>query len=600
MSRTYILTATTYGGRTANRSMLMSTMQPWEGGKRSGCWRTGSTDYYGAVSFLFNSGDLATVRGKTIESIKLSIACSSTFAYSEELIYDVKSTNSTTDWTIPSYAHEVTVPRYGTIPILDVTSLGVPDYGYVVGGYYRTYAYCDVTGGTLTVITAETAKTITYNTNGGAGGPEPTVLWGENSWDGYVALIEPTRTGYSFAGWNTQANGTGTAYASGDAISLTNDITLYAQWTALKSVISSAPDTEIGSSITVTWQNYGNFENRIGFSFGSLDTGEISATGTSHTYSIPSTWLAQIPNATSGAATVYLNTYVDGVLIGTSTASFSAIVPASVVPSISTITAEQVNENQTVASWDIYLQNYSKVKVTVSGGAAGTGAAVQSYAFSGQNLDATIQGDNSGAYAVSDVLAVSGSLTFSVTITDTRGRTATLTVTISVYAYSLPSISVLEAYRSNSDGTINQTTGTSITARATFAFSAVGQNSLTRTLSYKKHSDQNYTLAESGFLSSTWYTIAAALADISFSYDVQAYIVDGLGNSATFTVIVPPVVGFAVGLNNDRAHFGGPCEEAGLVIDWDTKLKGDLIMRDGNGNSVTMTYSDLAALLAMV
>ena len=102
MSRTYTFTATTYGGRTSNRNMYMSTMQPWAGGKRAGCWPSGSTDYYGAVSFLFNSGDLATVRGKTIESIKLSVACSSTFSYSEELIYDVKSTDSTTNWTIPS------------------------------------------------------------------------------------------------------------------------------------------------------------------------------------------------------------------------------------------------------------------------------------------------------------------------------------------------------------------------------------------------------------------------------------------------------------------------------------------------------------------
>ena len=73
MSRTYTLTATTYGGRTTSRNMYMSTMQPWAGGKRAGCWRSGSTDYYGAVSFIFNSGDLATVRGHTIESIKLSM-----------------------------------------------------------------------------------------------------------------------------------------------------------------------------------------------------------------------------------------------------------------------------------------------------------------------------------------------------------------------------------------------------------------------------------------------------------------------------------------------------------------------------------------------
>lgn len=40
-----------------------------------------------------------------------------------------------------------------------------------------------------------------------------------------------SRTGYSFAGWNTEANGTGTEYAAGATITLSSDETLYAQWT---------------------------------------------------------------------------------------------------------------------------------------------------------------------------------------------------------------------------------------------------------------------------------------------------------------------------------------------------------------------------------
>ena len=39
-----------------------------------------------------------------------------------------------------------------------------------------------------------------------------------------------TREGYDFAGWNTKADGTGTGYADGDTITLSGDLTLYAQW----------------------------------------------------------------------------------------------------------------------------------------------------------------------------------------------------------------------------------------------------------------------------------------------------------------------------------------------------------------------------------
>ena len=43
-----------------------------------------------------------------------------------------------------------------------------------------------------------------------------------------------TREGYNFTGWNTKADGTGTSYAVGAEVTLTSDITLYAQWEAPK------------------------------------------------------------------------------------------------------------------------------------------------------------------------------------------------------------------------------------------------------------------------------------------------------------------------------------------------------------------------------
>lgn len=590
MSRTYTLTATTYGGRTTSRNLYMTTMQPWAGGKRAGCWRSGSTDYYGAVSFIFNSGDLATVRGHTIESIKLSVDCSSTFAYSEELIYDEKSTQATDNWTIPSYAHEVTVPRYGAIPIIDVTVLGVPDYGYVIGGYYRTYAYADVTGGTLTVVTAETSKTITYNANGGTDTPEPTVVWGEGSWEGVVTNRYPTRTGYSFNGWNTQANGGGTSYAPVDDITLTADITLYAQWTALSSVLDSVTDANITETTTVSWTNYGAFTNKLRFIFGSVDSGEIAVTGSSYTYTLPATWYAQTPSATSGTATVYLYTYVDGILIGTSSMTFTASVKSSVVPSIGSITATGVD-----MMWSLYLQGHSSVTISVAGCAAGTGASIASYSFQGHELNYSTQTSQASASATSGVFAISGSLLYTATVTDTRGRSASQDVTISVTAYAAPNISSVTGVRCNADGTENPITGTTIKASTNFTWTAVGSNALTSSLSYKKHTDQYYTQAQTGLTSGATYIIAVGLALIDSSYDVQVELTDSLGNSATYTIIVPPVVGISFGLKNDRARFGGPVEQAGLQIDWNTVVKGTLTI-----GTTTITENQLQQLLALI
>ena len=586
MSRTYTFTATTYGGRTSNRSMYMNTMQAWSGGKRVGCWRTGSTDYYGAVSFIFNSGDLATVRGCTIESIKLSLSCSSTFAYSEELIYEQKVTDTVTDWTIPNYAHEVTVPRYGTVPIIDVTVLGVPDYGYVVGGYYRTYAYCDVTGGTLTVVTAETSKTITYNGNGGTS-PSSTVVWGEGSWEGVVTTTIPTRTGYSFNGWNTQANGGGTSYQPADDITLTSDIILYAQWTALKSVLTGATNANITEATTVSWTNYGSFTNKLRFIFGSVDSGEISVSGSSYSYTIPSSWYNQIPNSTSGTATVYLYTYVDGILIGTSSQTFTASVKSSVVPAIGSISATGVD-----LMWGLYLQGHSSVTISVSNCSAGSGATIASYSIQGHGLNYSENRTQTSASATSAVFTVSGSQTYTATITDSRGRTASRSVNITVTAYAAPAISSVTGIRCDSDGTANPTTGTSLKASATFTYSAVGSNTITSSLSYKKHTDQAYTQVQTGITSGTTYIFAVGLAEISSSYDVQVEVTDTIGNTATYTIIVPPVVGISFGLKNDRARFGGPVEKAGLQVDWDADFKQDVnIDGDLTGGGVVKTVN---------
>ncbi len=45
-----------------------------------------------------------------------------------------------------------------------------------------------------------------------------------------ITLPAPTKEGFTFAGWNTVSDGTGTTYAANDTFEIKEDITLYAQW----------------------------------------------------------------------------------------------------------------------------------------------------------------------------------------------------------------------------------------------------------------------------------------------------------------------------------------------------------------------------------
>ncbi len=57
------------------------------------------------------------------------------------------------------------------------------------------------------------------------------------------------RTGYSFRGWNTQANGSGTSYTNAQSVTLFGDLTLYPQWNLLAPgvpTVTTAPgNTEV-------------------------------------------------------------------------------------------------------------------------------------------------------------------------------------------------------------------------------------------------------------------------------------------------------------------------------------------------------------------
>ena len=78
-------------------------------------------------------------------------------------------------------------------------------------------------------IPALAPATITFNANGGSG-TVPTAI---STYVGVANTIPSnslTRTGYTFNGWNTASDGSGTAYATGSTITPSGNVTLYAQW----------------------------------------------------------------------------------------------------------------------------------------------------------------------------------------------------------------------------------------------------------------------------------------------------------------------------------------------------------------------------------
>ena len=97
---------------------------------------------------------------------------------------------------------------------------------------YNAKGFTNITK-TATATTTITVKpTITFNANGGSGSMSAqTVSYNTNTTLSANTFTAPV--GYTFNGWNTKTDGTGTAYAAGTSYKFTSDLTLYAQWTEI-------------------------------------------------------------------------------------------------------------------------------------------------------------------------------------------------------------------------------------------------------------------------------------------------------------------------------------------------------------------------------
>ncbi|MFF2890537.1 InlB B-repeat-containing protein, partial [Paenibacillus sp. NPDC057967] len=112
--------------------------------------------------------------------------------------------------------------------------------------------------------------TVTYNGNGHTSGNVPVdgIAYESGATIKVAEIGTVRKSGYSFGGWNTKADGTGTAYAVGSTITVgTENIILYAKWivTSNPGTPGTNPDTgtDTGNSI-VSGKVVGDSEDLVG------------------------------------------------------------------------------------------------------------------------------------------------------------------------------------------------------------------------------------------------------------------------------------------------------------------------------------------------
>lgn len=311
-----------------------------------------------------------------------------------------------------------------------------------------------------------------------------------------------------------------------------------------------------------------SFTHTVVFTFGSYSKSNTGV-GTSTSYAIPTSWLNAIPNATSGTAKVTVTTYSGSTKIGSAVSeNFTITVPASVVPSISSVAVADTTTNQT--TYGNMVQNKSKAKFTITAvGALGSTITAYKTVFESKTY--------TGATPTTAVITKSGTATATITVTDSRGRTATTTKTWTVVAYTAPKIISFQGFRCLANGTENYE-GTYLSAAVNFSISPINdKNTASYTIEYKLQSATTWTALTSGAVYALNQTIVSAsgLFGIDNSYDIRLSVTDSF--TTVRSIIELPTAFTLLDFNaNGRALAFGKVSELTEGIEFALPIKSTL------------------------
>jgi len=169
--------------------------------------------------------------------------------------------NSATSGSVPvdsaAYAQGATVTTKANSGGLARTGYSFAGWNTATNGSGTSYAAGTGTfvmgSANVTLYARWTQNTylVTYNGNGQSSGTAPV---SQTKTYGVALTLQSNsgnlvRTGYTFAGWNTAANGTGTDYAVGASYTANAAVVLQAKWSA---IANTAPSVSAGPDRTVT------------------------------------------------------------------------------------------------------------------------------------------------------------------------------------------------------------------------------------------------------------------------------------------------------------------------------------------------------------
>ena len=377
----------------------------------------------------------------------------------------------------------------------------------------------------------------------------------------------------------------GSSYLSGGSISCS--IQLESIPRATKPTLSSSSVT-LGNAVTInispavsSWTH--NIYYRIG-------TGNWTrfATGVKSNYSwtVPLSIANSYPSSTNGTITIGLNTYNGSTQIGgTQTVNLNISIPASIVPSVSSVSVTETTGG--LSSYG-YVQYKSKLKIVASvSGSYSSSIKSYNYYIGSQSYSSL-----GNTYTMGEEVRDSGNVTVTVVVTDSRGRTAQNSTSINVLGYSIPQIWQMDCTRcGDSSGSYN-TNGGFLKVTMGFSIAALNnKNGASYKLEYSLWGANSWSTLASGstYNYSDSYVSSSAILNSANSYNIRLTVADNFTNTVfvrdvgTVTTLMSYIVkkfAFAIGKAAEVANIFDVALETifrkKVTVDSDLQVNGNI------------------------
>lgn len=344
----------------------------------------------------------------------------------------------------------------------------------------------------------------------------------------------------------------GSSYLSGGSVSCS--IQLESIPRATKPTLSSSSVT-LGNAVTInispavsSWTH--NIYYRIGTGNWTRFATDVKS---NYSWTVPLSIANSYPSSTNGTITIGLNTYNGSTQIGgTQTVNLNISIPASIVPSVSSVSVAETTGG--LSSYG-YVQYKSKLKIVASvSGSYSSSIKSYNYYIGSQSYSSL-----SNTYTMGEEVRDSGNVTITVEVTDSRGRTAKNTASISVLPYSIPQIWQMDCTRCGDASGSYNTNGGFLKVTMGFSIATLNnKNGASYKLEYSLLGANSWSTLASGstYNYSDSYVSSSAILNSANSYNIRLTVSDNFTNTvfvrdvSTVTTLMSYIVkkfAFAIG-----------------------------------------------------